>query len=136
MTTIEGVGRPTATRPAARAAGSSAAGFAVPPELPGASPAAPAAAPPPASSLASMLALQELGGASVADREARRHGQTMLALLAALQRALLAGSDSATALAQLAELAAAAPHAVDPQLAALLSAIRLRVRVELARREP
>jgi hypothetical protein len=134
MTAIEGVGRPTAPRLAARASGSTTAEFAVPPETPGASQTAPAAAP--ASSLASMLTLQEVGGASVADREARRQGQTMLAVLAELQRALLAGADPAATLAQLADLSATAPRAVDPQLAAVLSAIRLRVQVELARRQP
>jgi hypothetical protein len=135
MTAIEGVGRPTATRPAARASGSTTAEFSVPPETPGASQPTPAAAPAPASSLASMLTLQEMGDASVADREARRQGQTMLAVLAELQRALLVGADPAATLAQLADLTAAAPRAVDPQLAAVLSAIRLRVRVELARRQ-
>ena len=78
--------------------------------------------------------MQELGGETVADREARRHGQDMLAALAELQRALLGGDDDAAALQRLAELAAAVPRATDPRLAALVSAIVLRVRVELARR--
>ena len=48
-----------------------------------------AAAAPAATSLGSMLTLQEAGGETVEDREARRHGYDMLAALAELQRALL-----------------------------------------------
>ena len=59
----------------------------------------------------------------------------MLAALAELQRALLGGGDDGRALQRLAELAAAVPRATDPRLAALVSAIILRVRVELARRQ-
>ena len=61
--------------------------------------------PPPrrhATSLGSMLTLQELGGETVADREARRHGHDMLAALAELQRALLGGGDDRAALQRLA----------------------------------
>jgi protein-disulfide isomerase-like protein with CxxC motif len=82
-----------------------------------------------------MLTLQELGGETVADREARRHGQDMLAALAALQRALLGGSDDVATLQRLAELAVAVPLATDRRLAAMVSAIVVRVRVELARRQ-
>ena len=45
-----------------------------------------------------MLSLQEVGGETVSDREARRHGQDMLAALGELQRALLAGGGDAEAL--------------------------------------
>jgi hypothetical protein len=82
-----------------------------------------------------MLTIQELGGGAAEDREARRHGQDMLALLAELQRGLLTGSDDGTTLTRLAELAAAVPRAADPRLAAMVSAIMVRVRVELARRQ-
>ena len=82
-----------------------------------------------------MLALQEVGGETVEDREARRHGHDMLAALAELQRALLGGGDDGVALQRLADLAASVPHATDPRLAAMVSAIVLRVRVELARRQ-
>jgi hypothetical protein len=58
----------------------------------------------------------------------------MLAALAELQRALLGGGDDGMALQRLADLAAAVPPASDPRLAALISAIALRVRVEMARR--
>jgi len=59
----------------------------------------------------------------------------MLAELAALQRALLAGGDDAAALERLAQLAKEVPSATDPGLAALVQAIVVRVRVELARRQ-
>lgn len=75
-----------------------------------------------------------MGADTVEDREARRHAQDMLALLAALQRNLLSGVDNIAALQQLADLAAAAPIAADRRLAATISAILIRVRVELARR--
>jgi hypothetical protein len=84
--------------------------------------------------LGSMLALQEMGAGSVRDREARRRGQGLLAALAALQRGLLDGDDDLAALQRLADLAEAAPDAEDKRLGAVLSAIVLRARVELARR--
>ncbi len=60
----------------------------------------------------------------------------MLAALAELQRALLGGGDDGAALQRLADLAATVPT-VPPirRLAAMVSAIVLRVRVELARRQ-
>ncbi len=81
-----------------------------------------------------MLSLQEFGGDAAADREASRRGEDMLAALAELQRALLGGVDTVETMQRLAELAAAVPRAANPQLAALVSAINIRVRVELARR--
>jgi hypothetical protein len=131
MTGIEGVSWPTTRRITNRPAAKS--GFFVPPETaePGQ---ADAAAAPAATSLGSMLALQEASGEAVADREARRHGNDMLAALAELQRALLGGGDDGVAPQRLADLAAAVPPASDPRLAALISAIVLRVRVEMARR--
>jgi len=85
--------------------------------------------------LGSMLALQEMGAGSVRDREARRRGQGLLAALAALQRGLLAGGDDQDVLQRLADLASADPdYAEDKRLGAVLSAIVLRARVELARR--
>jgi Class II flagellar assembly regulator len=133
MTAIEGVGRPTTARIGSRAASTAESDFALPSEAGATNHASEAAAPQPAS-LASMLTLQELGGDAVEDREARRHGQDMLALLAALQRALLGASDPAATLEQLAAMAAAVPRATDRRLAAMVSAILVRVRVELARR--
>ena len=94
-----------------------------------------------------MLALQELAAeqgagpssersADVADREARRRGRDMLAALAALQKALLDGGDPEPGLAGLARLVDAAPPACDPILAGIVSAIRLRARLEILRRSP
>ena len=87
-----------------------------------------------AAPLTSMLALQEFGAETAEDREVRRQSQEILSVLAELQRALLTGNDEGAVLQRLAELAAALPRATDGQLAALASAIKLRVRVELARR--
>jgi hypothetical protein len=135
MTAIEGVGRPATSRIGGRAASAAGSGFAMPSETAAADHAsAPAAAQP--ASLTSMLTLQELGGETVEDRQARRHGQDLLAMLAELQRGLLAGFEDGSTLERLAELAAAVPRATDPRLAAMVSAIMLRVRVELARRQP
>jgi hypothetical protein len=132
MTGIERVGWPTAPRVASRPAAKS--GFFVPSEAawPGQ---ADAVAVPAATSLGSMLALQEADFETVEDREARKHGHDMLAALAELQRALLGGGGDAVALERLGDLAASARHATDPRLAAMVSAIVLRVRVELARRQ-
>jgi Class II flagellar assembly regulator len=132
MTGIERVGGPTPPRSASRPAAKS--GFFVPSETAGPGQAGAAAAPS-AASLGSMLSLQEAGGETVEDREARRHGNDMLAALAELQRALLGGSGGGTALRRLTDLAASVRHATDPRLAAMVSAIVLRVRVELARRQ-
>jgi copper homeostasis protein CutC len=55
--------------------------------------------------------------------------------LAGLQRALLTSGDDTAALQRLAELAAVVPRAADRRLAAMVSAIIVRVRVELARRQ-
>jgi len=132
MTGIEGVGWPSLPRVASRASAKSG-GFTVPSESASTGEATAAAAPH-ATSLGPMLTLQELGGETVADRQARRHGQDMLAALAALQRALLSGCDGMAALHRLADLAAAVPLATDRRLAAMVSAIVVRVRVELARR--
>jgi hypothetical protein len=89
----------------------------------------------PAMSPASMLSLQEVGGETVEDREARRHGNNMLAALGELQRALLAGGGDAEALQRLMDLSTSVVRAKDPRLAALVSAIVVRARVELARRQ-
>ena len=133
MTGIEGIGRPTGTSRGEPAGGEVGFLRAARARRHRARP-----TPPPrrhATSLGSMLTLQEVGGETVEDREARRHGHDMLAALAELQRALLGGGGDAAALQRLADLAASVPHATDPRLAAMVSAIVLRVRVELARRQ-
>jgi hypothetical protein len=134
MTAIEGIGGPNPTKTTGRTPHAASAEFTLPPE-PAASGAAAAAAPPQAASLGAMLTLQELGCETVEDREARKHGQAMLALLAALQRALLTGGSQETVLAQLAGLVGTAPQATDRRLAAMVAAIMVRVRVELARHQ-
>lgn len=81
----------------------------------------------------SMLSLQEMPDPHLADREARRRGQDILAALAALQRALLcAGPIDADTLARLAQ---DVPQASDPALRAAVAALVLRARIEAARLE-
>ena len=133
MTAIERIGGPAAIREGRRGPAAAAAGFALPAEPADKAHGTSAAAP--VASLASMLTLQELGSETKEDRAARRHGQDMLTLLSWLQRALLSGGDDAATLAQLAHLAASVPQATDRRLAAMISAIVVRVRVELARRQ-
>ena len=79
-----------------------------------------------------MLALQETMASEGGDREARQHGQKLLAALAELQRALLAdgGGDALRRLLLLSEVV---PRAGDPELARAINSIRLRARIELAR---
>ncbi len=79
-----------------------------------------------------MLALQERAGTEAGDREARRHGQRLLAALAELQRAMLCGGEADT-LAELSRLSDEEGQAVDPILAGVIRSIRLRARLELAR---
>jgi Class II flagellar assembly regulator len=132
MTGIEPIGRSATQRLSSRTA--SKPGFSVPLQSE-ASAGATATTEASAPALASMLTLQELGGETIQDREARRYGQDMLAALADLQRSLLLPDGDSAVLARLAELAASVPRATDRRLAAMVSAIMVRVRVELARRE-
>ncbi|MGC1411173.1 MAG: flagellar assembly protein FliX [Acetobacteraceae bacterium] len=132
MTGIEGIGWPNRPRAVSRAPARS--GFTMPPEPTDTGRAA-AASETPAMSPVSMLTLQEVGGETVEDREARRHGNDMLAALGELQRALLAGGGDAGALQRLLELSTSETRATDPRLAAMISAIVVRVRVELTRRQ-
>jgi Class II flagellar assembly regulator len=132
MAAIEGVGRTSTVRLGAGGPRRASAGFTVPDEASVASHAATEAAP--AAALASMLTLQEARGDAAEDREARRHAQDLLAALAELQRALLLGNDAPAVLQRMADLAASVLPATDRQLAAIVSAITIRVQVELARR--
>ena len=79
-----------------------------------------------------MLALQETVTSEAGDREARQHGQKLLAALAELQHALLSdgGGD---VLQRLLLLTQTAPHTIDPELGRAINSIRLRARIELAR---
>ena len=131
---IERVGWPTSPLVGARAASRSADGFAVAPDPVTSGVTATTGTAGPAC-LGAVLTLQEMGDQTVEDREARKHGQDMLALLAALQRSLLSGEDSVAALQQLADLSSSMPRTADRRLAAMISAIHVRARVELARRQ-
>ena len=83
-------------------------------------------------SLGVMLAAEALDREPPRDQAARRQGHAVLSGLTALQRALLDGGDQAAVLERLTSLVADMPVASEPRLAALLSAIVLRARVELA----
>jgi hypothetical protein len=85
--------------------------------------------------LESMLALQAVDEAAERDRAAHKRGTAMVAALSRLQRAMLAEEDPSSALNALDELAGDGPLANDPELGAILRAVVLRSRVELARRE-
>ncbi|MDR3537444.1 MAG: flagellar assembly protein FliX [Acetobacteraceae bacterium] len=137
MATIDGVGGPGPVRTGRRSGTAQGGpGFSVAAEqADAAADATPAAAVAP-TVLEAMLGLQEMDPTAEHDRRARRHGQSVLAALAALQAALLGSPDrteSAT-LGHLAGLVATMPQAADPTLASVLSAVRLRAMVELARR--
>ena len=98
--------------------------------LPG--PAAPGVHAAGAVTMPSLLALQEADGEAVRDREAREHGEALLHVLAALQRALLGGGDPAV-MERLAALVRRAPVPADPHLLAVQRALLVRAAVELAR---
>lgn len=130
---INGVTRAAGPTPRRPAKGSTeAGGFNVPDSQ---AQATDEAAPMVETSLDGMLALQEAQSTAVGDREARRQGQDILAELARLQRALLSGEDDSASLERLAALVENAPPAEDPRLQAVLDAVRLRARIEMARRE-
>ena len=132
MTGIERVSWPVTARTASRRPGAS--GFSVPLQ-PANAGATTATAETSAPALATMLSLQELGEETVQDREARRHGQNLLAILADLQRLILSAESDGAALQRLADLTASVPLGTDRRLNAIVSAIVVRARVELARRQ-
>lgn len=133
MAAIEGIGSPRAGRLPSRIRAAGADRFTV-----GSAPASAAqpraAEAAQASVPACMLILQEIGAETPQDRAAGRHGRALLSALARLQRQLLGAPDDGAALHELAELAASVPSATDPAVAAVLRAVVLRARVELARR--
>lgn len=135
MTRLAGIGGPTAPPAAIRPpAPGTTPGFAVPDETRGS--AAAVQRPGGLVALAGLLALQ--GAEMVPDargREARRRGRAVLAALSSLQGALLGGGDPDAAATQLAAAISALPASADPGLHAILTAIKLRAMVELARRE-
>jgi hypothetical protein len=85
--------------------------------------------------LDSMLALQGIDEAIEHDRAAHKRGTAMLAALTRLQRMMLAAEDPSVALRALNELTADNRLADDPGLGAIVRAVVLRSRVEMARRE-
>jgi len=85
--------------------------------------------------LDSMLALQAVDEAMERDRAARKRGTAMIAALTGLQRAMLAEEDPSLALRALDQLTTDSRLADDPGLGAILRAVVLRSRVEIARRE-
>ena len=129
---VDGIGPTTPVVRSPTRASARATGFWLPFERAEASLAAPA---PAEVTLGGMLALQEAASGAVRDREARRHGQEMLAILVRLQRALLAGQRDLPALRGLAALAQDVPQAADPGLRQAVADVALRARVELARHE-
>jgi hypothetical protein len=84
--------------------------------------------------LESMLALQTVDEADERNRSARKRGNALIGALTRLQRAMLSAEDPSSALRALNVLASEDPDACDPQLGAILRAIVLRSRVEVARR--
>ena len=133
MASVSGVGRPAVAAAGRARGGVAGAGFALPPEAGTAAEPAGAASP---ASLGAMLALQEVSPEPLRDQAARRHGEALLRLLAALQRAGLAREgegDGAATLAELDEMVRRVPDAADPALRSAVAAVALRVRVELAR---
>jgi hypothetical protein len=85
--------------------------------------------------LESMLALQAVDEAAERNRAAHKRGTAMITALARLQRAVLAEEDPSLALNALRDLADNGPIANDPELGAIVRAVVLRSRVEIARRE-
>jgi hypothetical protein len=81
-----------------------------------------------------MLTLQAVDERGERDRAARRRGFALLSGLTNLQRAMLAGADPTAVLRVLEELSMDHVTAADPRLAAIIKAVVLRSRVELARR--
>jgi hypothetical protein len=81
----------------------------------------------------SMLALQAVDEGAERDRKARKRATAVVKALTGLQRTLLTEEDPAVALRTLNELATADPSADDPALGAILRAIVLRARLEVAR---
>ncbi len=88
----------------------------------------------PAIELQSMLALQAVDEANNRDRVVRRRLTAIIAALTDLQRRMLAMENPALVLNVLNELATDCPLADDPGLGAIMRAVVLRSRIEVARR--
>ena len=82
-----------------------------------------------------MLALQAVDEAVERNRAAHKRGSAILRALTHLQRTMLGADDQSAALRAMTELTSDTPIADDPGLAAIVRAVVLRSRVEIARRE-
>lgn len=80
-----------------------------------------------------LLAVQDDAAPAQRDRAARRGGTAILTELSRLQAALL-GNQDASMLDSLGDSLARLPEAATPHLNGILAAIRVRARIELARR--
>ena len=132
MSRVSGVGPGVPVAPG-RAQPATSGGFTVAAETKVAEAAAAAVTQPVAP--AAMLALQEAETETARNRKGHRHGAALLDALRQLQQELLGKpAETGPGIATLARLAASAPSVSDPELGQILSAIRLRARVELLRR--
>jgi hypothetical protein len=84
--------------------------------------------------LAPVLALQELAEREASDRRTKTQVETVIKALAALQYRILTGDPGAAA-AELGAALAGLPQPADSRLAALLQAVQIRAKVEIARWE-
>ena len=140
MASVEGVGMGTVAAPRVRGGSRVPTGFAVPDDDAqrdaGVSDAgrADAGAVGGPVGMGGLLGLQEFGGDRGGDSPARHQADTLLTELAALQRTLLGGGDPGAVLERLDGMLGSVPTAGSPVLLALLGAVRMRARVELARR--
>jgi hypothetical protein len=84
--------------------------------------------------LIGMLALQEAETETTGNKNGRRHGFAVLDALQELQHGLLSPAGDGQEIARLFALARESSSVADPVLGQVLSAIRLRAKIELLRR--
>jgi Class II flagellar assembly regulator len=129
MTVIGRIAGPAA--PVSAAAASRSAGVFIPDDAWCAETAETAAIVAPA--MTSLLGLQETESRGEQKRRVQRHAHDMLAGLAALQRALVSGTDPAATVRELSALLVGVEPTGDSALDEVAQSVRLRVRIELAR---
>ncbi len=128
MTRISGLGQGLPVRSSGTAVKPGSGGFVIRSAATVSAPSVAAVTP------AGLIALQEDDSPYVRDRAARRGGEVVLGALGRLQAASL-DDDSGDALAVLNAAVGQMTEPADPILRGIIGAIRLRARVELARRE-